>query len=241
LQGHTNIVWCCVFSPDGALLATASSDTTAKVWDGRTGVCLRTLQGHTAMVFGAVSFRPTACSSPPPPTTGRPRSGRPALVFAFHTLQGHNDWVTSCSFSPDGALLATGSSDAVARLWDTRTFACIRTLQGHTTTVSDCAFRPDGMLLATASDDATVKIWDISAPPLKMLLLILAARRHRKRHPPAELWRLILDEFFLFSLLLDARFKLKFFSLEPSPASRHSYHFLFISHEIHHDVVTSCM
>jgi len=29
-----------------------------------------------------------------------------------------------------------------------------------------------------------------------MLLLILAARKRRMRHPPAELWVLIRDEFF---------------------------------------------
>jgi len=33
--------------------------------------------------------------------------------------------------------------------------------------------------------------------PLKMLYLILSARRRRMRHPPAELWALIRDEYFM--------------------------------------------
>jgi WD40 repeat protein len=35
--GHTRWVWDCVFSVDAAYLVTASSDTTARLWDLTTG------------------------------------------------------------------------------------------------------------------------------------------------------------------------------------------------------------
>ena len=47
-----------VFSPDGALIVSASEDATARIWDADTGECMRTLDGHWHAVMSAV-FSPT--------------------------------------------------------------------------------------------------------------------------------------------------------------------------------------
>src|SRR5437899_1041695 len=47
-------------------------------------------------------------------------------------LAGHQRMISSLRFSPDSKLLASGSLDGSARLWDTKTAACIRTLTGPT-------------------------------------------------------------------------------------------------------------
>ena len=61
LQGHTDAVKGCAWSPDGSKLLTASDDRTAKVWDAATGRVLLTLQGHNGAVTGC-AWSPDGCS-----------------------------------------------------------------------------------------------------------------------------------------------------------------------------------
>ena len=67
------------------------------------------------------------------------------------------------AFSPRGDLIATGSWDETARIWDASTGECLATLAGHAGTVEAVAFAPSGALLATASSDATARLWDVAS------------------------------------------------------------------------------
>jgi WD40 repeat protein/serine/threonine protein kinase len=71
--------------------------------------------------------------------------------------------VASAAVSPDGRLVATGSWDHSAKIWDASTGHAIRKLlNGHAGYINSVEFSPDGKELLTASDDGTARIWDVA-------------------------------------------------------------------------------
>jgi WD40 repeat protein len=140
-------------------LATASVDQTVKLWDGGTGVELRTLRGHTDFVLG-VAFSPdgqrlASASSDKTVRVWDGRSGRELL-----TLRGHMDQVTAVAFSPGGQRLASASFDKTVKVWDGRSGQELLTFRGHSKKVLGVAYSPDGQRLASAGDDQTARVWD---------------------------------------------------------------------------------
>eukprot|EP01042_Synura_sphagnicola_P025050 gene25049-32134_t len=50
---------------------------------------------------------------------------------ALKVFSGHEDFVTSVAFSPDGRRMLTGSFDKTARLWDAETGKALKIFSGH--------------------------------------------------------------------------------------------------------------
>jgi hypothetical protein len=74
----------------------------------------------------------------------------------YRLLEGHTNGVAGVAFSPDGQILASGSSDV--RLWRLSDSALLRTMEESGGTV---VFSPDGQILAALSEDG-VRMWRVS-------------------------------------------------------------------------------
>jgi dipeptidyl aminopeptidase/acylaminoacyl peptidase len=150
-----------VFSPDGTKLASVSWDTTIKIWDAASGICLTTLSGHDGAV-NAIAFSPdgTKLASVSWDTTIKIWDAASGICLT--TLSGHDGAVNAIAFSPDGTKLVSGSWDRTVKVWDLAGRRCLATLTGHEGGVNAVAFSPDGQTAASASADHTIKLWDLN-------------------------------------------------------------------------------
>jgi WD40 repeat protein len=92
------------------------------------------------------------------PTSGVIRLSR--LVNLYRRLDGHDGWVESVTFSPDGQHVLSGSADQTVRVWAATSGQEVQELLGHHDIVMSVAFAPDGRLAASGGFDRTVRIWD---------------------------------------------------------------------------------
>jgi WD40 repeat protein len=65
------------------------------------------------------------------------------------------------AWSPDGAILASGSADKTFKVWNVNTGESQSKLCGHSDAVRGVCFSPDGSKLVSCSDDRSVKIWNL--------------------------------------------------------------------------------
>ncbi len=73
---------------------------------------------------------------------------------------GHTDSAHTIAFSPDGSLLASGSSDRTVKLWEVSTGRQIRSFEGTDFKVESIAFSPDGKTIASGGAGGAV-LWEV--------------------------------------------------------------------------------
>ncbi|MFE9939810.1 nSTAND1 domain-containing NTPase [Streptomyces hirsutus] len=159
LDGHADTVRDIAWSADGRLLATASRDGTARVYEAESGRQLCVLPCDGAMVE-SVSFSPDGARLA---TAGRDQVVRVWDVASggpVRQLTGAGDIGRQVAWSPDGRRIAATFKDQAVRVWEAGTGRLVRELRGHTGDVWGVAWAPDGSRLATASHDRTVIVWD---------------------------------------------------------------------------------
>lgn len=152
-KGHTNGVMCLQF--DDNVLITGSYDSTAKVWDVRTGEELRTLTGHTSGIR-CLQFDDTKLMTGSLDSTLKLWNWRTGQCL--RTFQAHSAGILTLHFS--GKYVASGSMDKTIRVWDSvskQTFL----LRGHQDWVNSVKVDEASRTLFSASDDLTVRLWDL--------------------------------------------------------------------------------
>ena len=147
------------FSPDGATVAVANKDESARLLDVTTGALLASMS-HSGTVH-ALAFSPdgqtlaTGGDGPDALKLWDADGGNP------RTIPGEAS-VRDLAFSPDGAMLASALEDGSITIREAATGRLLGTMNGHSGWVRTLAFSPDGRTLASGGWDASVRLWNLA-------------------------------------------------------------------------------
>ncbi|ETR66023.1 MAG: hypothetical protein OMM_05827 [Candidatus Magnetoglobus multicellularis str. Araruama] len=160
-------------NPTNKLIATGSGDNTIKIWDAKTGHCLKILKCDKDI--NSVRFNPQKEYQIASATYDNIKIWNSSTGNCIKTLQVDNehDKIKSISFSPDGNFLASGNYDNTINLWDIRRFKLYKTFNGHKDQVNEVSFSPDVQWIASASNDGTTKIWNVKNENIVYTITIL--------------------------------------------------------------------
>jgi WD40 repeat protein len=193
VHGHSDGLVAAAFSPSGRWVATASLDSTARIWNLETGTS-RLLEGHEQRI-NAIAFSHdgkwlATASNDADARIWSIRTGRQVAL-----LQIHVSGVRAVEFSADDRWVATAGPTAVG-IWQTRErggwrqkpLYLVREPPPALRPVTDVAFSPRGWKIVFGSADGSFRTFNCTlCGGRKQLSAIARARLHSivmvKRQP----------------------------------------------------------
>lgn len=173
LLGHTARITSVNFHPDGSLLATASSDGTARLWDISSGETVHTFSGHISSVR-SVDFDGGGSLVVTGGTDGDVKVWDAGTGELQNTFSNGSNY-EAAALSPDGSLVAgSGHNKLTVDVWEQES-GVLTILQAHTARVLSLDFSPDGVMLASSGEDNSIRIWDVSVAGRNLIGQILSA------------------------------------------------------------------
>ncbi len=173
LRKHSDnaIFYSVSFSPDGSLIASASHDTTAIVWDAYTGEALLVLKHEGPIRYVAFSPDSKRLITASHDKTAKVWDAQNGEMLSV--LEGHSDKIRLAFFSPDGSQIITASDDRTAIVWDAQTYQWLFDLKGftgYTSPTSLICYSPSGDKIAMIASNNTAMVHNAQSGDLLFTL-----------------------------------------------------------------------
>lgn len=187
---HDGDIYSLEISPNGKLLATASRDGTAGLWNYPSARIVHRLVGHHRDVNQA-RFSPDGLLLATCGDDGTLRLWDVETGKCHWTAQAHSKEASCLSFHPDGTKLVSGGHDQQVRVWRVRDGVPIGEPIKFNHRVSSVEFALDGLSMFVATNeprlerirtDATERVWPQSDElhfRSKLRVLVVAPRADR--------------------------------------------------------------
>lgn len=160
LVGHSAAINTVVYTGDGAIVATGSSDQFVKLWDAKTYKEIRTLQGHTGQIL-CLAVRPDNSAIVSGAADNTLRMWDIPQPDPLHLFEGHTAAIRHAVVSPNGRSALSVGADKSVYVWDLDNRKIAAMWEGHTAEVLRAAYRSDNNLVATGDATGTVIYWNV--------------------------------------------------------------------------------
>ncbi|KAF9009515.1 WD40-repeat-containing domain protein [Cyathus striatus] len=151
------------FSPDDMRFATASDDSSVRIWSFAESRVESVLTGHGWDVK-CVQWHPSKGLLVSGSKDNQMKFWDPRTGTCLSTLHLHKNTIQALSWSPNGNLVASASRDQTVRVFDIRAMKEFRILKGHKKEVCSVAWHPVHPILVSGGSEGAILHWDLSAP-----------------------------------------------------------------------------
>ncbi len=158
VRGHDKDINTLAMSPNDAMVASGSQDSTIRLWRAQDLSPIATLSGHRKGVW-------RVCFSPVDKCLASCSGDRTVRLWSLNdysclrSFQGHTASVLAVKFINHGMQLVSASSDGLIRLWTIRTGECENTFDKHKDKIWTICVDDKKNRFFTGSSDSTIVEW----------------------------------------------------------------------------------